>query len=76
MARFRIVVRPDSAHLDGPAVYEVEQCYPAFLFWTNIAIATYWCYVASFNHIDDAEAYVDRILEIEKACAYVAKEYN
>tara|TARA_R110000868_G_scaffold409249_1_gene694429 strand:- start:620 stop:850 length:231 start_codon:yes stop_codon:yes gene_type:complete len=76
MARFRITRRPDPARIYGPAVYEVEQCYPTFLFWTNIVIATYWCYVASFANIEDAEACVDMILEIEAVRGYVAKEYN
>ena len=76
MTRLRIVRRPDPAHLYGPDAYDVEQCDPTFLFWTNIVIATYWCYVASFANMEDAEACVDRILEIEEAGVYVAKEYN
>ena len=76
MARLRITRRPDSAHLSGPGAYDVEQCYPTFLFWTNIVIATYWCYVASFANMEDAEACANRILELEEAGVYVAKEYN
>ena len=39
-------------------------------------IATYWCYVASFANMEDAEACANRILELEEAGVYVAKEYN
>ena len=76
MARLRIVRRPDPAHLYGPDVYEVEQRESTFLFWTNIVIATYWCYVASFDNIEDAEACANRILELEEAGVYAIKEYN
>jgi len=76
MARFRIVRRPDPAHIGGLVVYEVEQCCPTFLPWTNIVIATYWRHIASFANINDAEACVGRILEIEAAGYYVIREYN
>ena len=76
MARLRIVQRPDPAHLYGPDVYEVEQRVPIFSFETDVGIATCWDYVGSFANIEDAEACVDRILEIEAAGYYVAKEYN
>ena len=76
MARFRIVRRPDPAHIFGPVAYEVEQREPIFLFLTDVVIATQWGYVASFANIEDAEACADRILELEEAGVYVAKEYN
>ena len=62
MARLRINRLPDPAHIGGLVVYEVEQCCPTFLPWTNIVIATYWRHIASFANINDAEACVDRII--------------
>jgi hypothetical protein len=76
MARLRITRHPDPAHLDGTVVYDVEQRDPIFLFQTDVVIATQWSFVASFDSIEDAEACADRILEIEEARGYVAKEYN
>jgi hypothetical protein len=76
MARLRITRRPDPAHLDGPVVYEVEHRESIFSFQTDVVIATQWCYVASFANIEDAEACVERIFEIEEVSGYVAKEYN
>ena len=76
MARLRIVRRPDPTLLYGPDVYEVEQREPIFSFETDVGIAAQWGYVGSFANIEDAEACVDRILEIEAAGYYVAKEYN
>jgi hypothetical protein len=76
MARFRITRRPDPAHIHGPVVYEVEQRESIFSFQTDVVIATQWGYMASFANIEDAEACVERILEIEEVGGYVAKEYN
>ena len=76
MTRLRIIRRPDPAHLYGPDVYEVEQREPIFSFETDVGIATHWCYVASFANIEDGEACANRILELEEAGVYVAKEYN
>ena len=76
MARLRIVRRPDPAHLYGPDVYEVEQRVPIFSFETGVVMATCWGYVGSFANIEDAEACANRILELEEAGVYIAKEYN
>lgn len=76
MARLRIVRRPNPDYLYGPDVYEVELREPIFSFKTDVVIATCWNYVGSFANIEDAEACASRILELEEAGVYVAKEYN